>query len=310
MKIMVTLCLILWFCTSCSFEDEPGVCPYNVRIEYRYAGAPGSVQLPLYVDEIHQFVFDTDGVLVGSWLLHRDSLSYWKGQLPDGHYTVVAWGNRKDGNSRIIPEPKVGVTSLKELLLSSYQATQRVNTERLYYGSHSLDVGGGNSSYALVYMTHCHAVLRLTFQWVGEEPPVAATNGGFTVQLRGIPSEYSFGTAYDISLPDGTGAFTFPDIGGKLMTYKIRAGMNYDNEVNTEVISYRFTSMTHPILSLYNGTQRIMKEIDLETHFRKLSTLMDENTEQEFDLLIRIEGNKVTVTEISGTDWDEGGGLG
>ena len=62
---MVILCCILWFCTSCTFDfDEPQVCPYNVRLNYRYAGRPDAGQLAMYVDNIRQFLFDADGVLV------------------------------------------------------------------------------------------------------------------------------------------------------------------------------------------------------------------------------------------------------
>ena len=58
MKVMVILCCILWFCTSCTFDfGEPGVCPYNARLNYRYAGSPDAGQLSMYVDNIHQFLF-------------------------------------------------------------------------------------------------------------------------------------------------------------------------------------------------------------------------------------------------------------
>lgn len=88
MKVMVILCCILWFCTSCTFEfDEPGVCPYNVRLNYRYAGRPDAGQLSMYVDNIHQFLFDADGVLKDIRLLKGDSLEYWQGELAPGRYT-------------------------------------------------------------------------------------------------------------------------------------------------------------------------------------------------------------------------------
>ena len=70
MKVMVILCCILWFCTSCTFDfDEPQVCPYNVRLNYRYAGRPDAGQLAMYVDNIRQFLFDADGVLVDSYII-------------------------------------------------------------------------------------------------------------------------------------------------------------------------------------------------------------------------------------------------
>ena len=52
-----------------------------------------------------------------------------------------------------------------------------------------------------------------------------------------------------------------------------------------------------------------MKEIDLQLFFRKLPVNLDENTEQEFDLLVTI-GQKIVVTQLNSSDWAEGGGLG
>ena len=42
--------------TACSFGDEPSVCPYNVRMEYWYAGSSAENALPTYVDNIRQYL--------------------------------------------------------------------------------------------------------------------------------------------------------------------------------------------------------------------------------------------------------------
>jgi len=38
--------------SSCTFGDEPGVCPYNTRLDYWYAGSGSENQLPVYVDNL------------------------------------------------------------------------------------------------------------------------------------------------------------------------------------------------------------------------------------------------------------------
>ena len=169
MKVMVILCCILWFCTSCTFDfDEPGVCPYNVRLNYRYAGRPDAGQLSMYVDNIHQFLFDADGVLKDIRLLKGDSLEYWQGELTPGRYTLVAWGNW-GYESDVVPAPQPGVTQIRELAMTSATGTAtgtstseyRPNTERLYYGYSTFEIPAtGNSVNRTVYLTHCHAVLR------------------------------------------------------------------------------------------------------------------------------------------------------
>ena len=77
---MVILCCILWFCTSCTFDfDEPQVCPYNVRLNYRYAGRPDAGQLSMYVDNIRQAtVWNT-----GRENYLPDATPSWRGETKD-----------------------------------------------------------------------------------------------------------------------------------------------------------------------------------------------------------------------------------
>lgn len=317
MKVMVILCCILWFCTSCTFDfDEPGVCPYNVRLNYRYAGRPDAGQLSMYVDNIHQFLFDADGVLKDIRLLKGDSLEYWQGELAPGRYTLVAWGNW-GYESDVVPAPQPGVTQIRELAMTSATGTAtetsiseyRPNTERLYYGYSTFEIPAtGNSVNRTVYLTHCHAVLRITVHWEDGYYPAEGT-GGYTFRLRGVPCEYGFPAGYDIPLASGDGAFTFPSIGSPVIWHQAKAAMNYNDELTGELVTYRLTSGSHPLLSIYRGNERIMKEIDLQLFFRKLPVSLDENTEQEFDLLVTI-GQKIVVTQLNSSDWAEGGGLG
>ena len=138
---MVILCCILWFCTSCTFDfDEPGVCPYNVRLNYRYAGRPDAGQLSMYVDNIHQFLFDADGVLKDIRLLKGDSLEYWQGELAPGRYTLVAWGNW-EYESDVVPAPQPGVTQIRELAMTSEQLQEHLqaNIDRIPKG-YTMDI--------------------------------------------------------------------------------------------------------------------------------------------------------------------------
>lgn len=310
---MVILCCILWSCTSCTFDfDEPGACPYNVRLNYRYAGKPDAGQLSMYVDNIRQFLFDADGVLVDVRMRKGDSLEYWQGELAPGRYTLVAWGNTGTG-SDVVPPPEPGGTRLRELMMTSAARTPsgiyRNNTERLYYGYGTFEVPAtGVSVNRTVYLTHCHAVLRITVRWKDGYYPVEGT-GGYTLRLRGVPCEYGFPMGYDIPLAVGDGAFTFPTIGSPVTWHRTRAAMNYNDELTGELVTYRLTSGSHPLLSIYQGDRRIMKEIDLQLFFRKLPVSLDENTEQEFDLLVTI-GETIVVTQANASDWEEGGGLG
>ena len=65
--------------SSCTFGDEPGVCPYNTRLDYWYAGSGSENQLPVYVDNLRQYLFDSEGELLGVEPLRGDSIRGWQG---------------------------------------------------------------------------------------------------------------------------------------------------------------------------------------------------------------------------------------
>ena len=208
-------------------------------------------------------------------------------------------------------EPVEGSSLLRELTLSSVMegvpTGYRGNTERLYFASARLEVPEGRSVSKVIYLTHCHLDLHITVRWIGEKAPGCRS---FSLRLRGVPAEYSFTVGQEIPLAGVDGAFTIPRIGSGRTWHETRAGRNYNDEVTGELVTYRLTSGTHPLLSLYGDGEQILKEIDLERFFRKLPVGLDENTEQEFNLLLTVDGTKIVVTEMSGTDWEEGGGLG
>jgi len=307
---MILLTLLTGVLFSCSFEDEPGLCPYNVRLEYHYAGAPDVDNLSAYVDQLCQYIFDEDGRLVEADTLSGQEMYEWKGTLEAGHYTVVTWGNL--GTEQQFVPMQLGETHLEEAGLSAViEGTSqegRGNTSRLYFGYRVLDVNSGESLHRKMYVTHAHASLHITVRWdEGLTPPAS---GRFSMKLRGIPAEYMYKAGTEIPLSNADGAYTMPQTGFLHTNHSIRAAMNYENEVVGEFVTFRYTTATHQMLSLYREEQQIMKELDLERFFRKLPIGLDENTEQEFRLLVLIQKDKITVSEMGATDWEEGGGLG
>lgn len=310
MKRMILLTLLTGVLFSCSFEDEPGLCPYNVRLEYHYAGAPDVANLSVYTDLLCQYIFREDGTLLNTDTLTGQEMSEWKGTLDAGRYTVVTWGN--PGTEQQFVSMQTGEAHLEEAGLSA--ATERApkegrgNTSRLYFGYHILDVPSGKNLHRKLYMTHAHASLHVTVRWdKGLTPPAP---GRFSLRLRGIPAEYRYKAGMEIPLSNADGAYTMPQTGFLHINHSVRASMNYENEVVGEFVTFRYTAATHPMLSLYREGRQMMKELDLERFFRKLPVSLDENTEQEFNLLVLIQKDKITVSEMGATDWEEGGGLG
>ena len=103
----------------------------------------------------------------------------------------MAWGNW-GYESDVVPAPQPGVTHIRELAMTSATGTSigtstseyRANTERIYYGYSTFEIPAtGNSVNRTIYLTHCHAVLRITVHW--EDGYYPAENGRIYISPAG-----------------------------------------------------------------------------------------------------------------------------
>lgn len=307
-SLVMLLALLL---AGCSFGDEPAVCPYNTRLEYWYAGSNTENTLPVYVSDLRQYLFGRDGKLLSVSTLKGDSVAGWTGNLPDGRYTMVLWGNLRDRNGAAEESVSVNGTDLEEMTLSAVTDGVppgfRLNTSRLYYGTATFEVGGGSMLRRRVYLSHAHAALSITVQWMAGRP---ADGGTYRMRLKGIPAIYGFNGQREITTPGGDGTYAIPRIDGAVTYHETRAAMNFDNEVTGTFVTYRYTAGTHQMWSLWRDGEQIIRDLDLSVFFRKLPMDMDTNMEQEFDLLVTVYEDKIVITQASLADWDEGGTIG
>lgn len=235
--------------TACSFGDEPAICPYNTRLEYWYAGSGTQNMLPTYVDNLRQYLFDADGQLLSEITLRGDSISGWQGELKDGTYTFVLWGNLGETNEQIITTKSN--MNINEMTLSAEQQGippgYRGNTDRLYYGTATVEVKNGAAQRRRIYLSHAHAAMTITVRWMTDEP----ADGIFRMRLKGIPALYSFNGSEANPVPSGDGTYSLPYIGNKIAYHETRAAMNYEGEVIGEFVTFRYTSSTHQLWSLW-----------------------------------------------------------
>ena len=299
--------------SGCSFGDEPFVCPYNVRMEYWYAGSSTENTLPTYVDNLRQYLFDAKGNLLATSTRKGDSVAGWNGNLPDGDYTLVLWGNLSDESNanETIQIQNENDMNMNEMTLSAQQTGippgYRGNTSRLYYGTTAFTLQNGATRRRRVYLSHAHAVLSVTVRWMTGEPPA---DGIFRMRLKGIPAVYGFTGGNEATIPSGDGQYIIPRITGGITYHETRAALSYDGEVIGEFVTFRYTASTHQLWSLWKDGEQIVKDLDLNLFFNKQSVNMDTNMEQEFDLLVSVYDDKIIVTQATASDWDEGGTIG
>ena len=298
--------------SACSFGDEPSVCPYNVRMEYWYAGSSAENSLPVYVDNIRQFLFDSDGNQLAAITLRGDSITGWNAQLKDGTYTLVLWGNLGDNGKETATILTDNNYNMNEMTLSAaitgVPPGYRNNTSRLYYGTATFTLKDGITEHRRVYLSHAHAAMNVTVQWRTAEKPSA--EGLWRMRLKGIPAHYGFTGGTEQTIPSGTGTYAIPRSDKTVTYHETRAAMNYDNEVTGEFVTYRYNSGTHELWSLWRDGEQIIRDLDLSLFFSKLPMDMDRNMEQEFDLLITVYDNEIIVTQATASDWAEGGSIG
>ncbi|WP_233584507.1 MULTISPECIES: hypothetical protein [Parabacteroides] len=130
------------------------------------------------------------------------------------------------------------------------------------------------------------------------------------MRLKGIPAHYGFTGGTEQTIPSGTGTYAIPRSDKTVTYHETRAAMNYDNEVIGEFVTYRYTSGTHELWSLWRDGEQIIRDLDLSLFFSKLPMDMNRNMEQEFDLLITVYDNEIIVTQTTASDWAEGGSIG
>ena len=282
-------------------------------MEYWYAGSSTENTLPTYVDNLRQYLFDAKGNLLATITLKGDSVAGWNGNLPDGDYTLVLWGNLSDESNanETIQIQNENDMNMNEMTLSAQQTGippgYRGNTSRLYYGTTAFTLQNGATRRRRVYLSHAHAVLSVTVRWMTGEPPA---DGIFRMRLKGIPAVYGFTGGNEATIPSGDGQYIIPRITGGITYHETRAALSYDGEVIGEFVTFRYTASTHQLWSLWKDGEQIVKDLDLNLFFNKQSVNMDTNMEQEFDLLVSVYDDKIIVTQATASDWDEGGTIG
>jgi hypothetical protein len=307
---------------SACLPEDPDDCCYNVRLEYRYqrAGTSGANVLGYYVDSLREYVFDAHDVLraVNNYRIPTDSGTFFSEQnLSPGLYTVVTFGNK--GGYEKTGEETVNVTTRQDLRIST-----EGRSDRLYYGFRSFEVGRYGISRIAVDMTHAHCVLGITARWIDDTGHPAAGKQ-YTLNLRQAPSLYRYSPEFLVYNESDEAVFApekesyplrdsrrfnyLPTVDSVVCADLSVRGTTSSGALHGEFITLRYRSDSHVLLSIRSAGEQVMKEIDLYRYFREMGIRLDYSLCQEYQLLLTIDGDRVSVGMVNVSDWDEGGML-
>jgi hypothetical protein len=257
----------------------------------------------VFVSGIIQYIFDENERLIAVDTVQPDKAGRfvsWR-QLAPGRYTVSGWGNVK------------GASREKEMELyldNEIDDGVQGESERLFYGYREFIVGEEEESRVYVDMTHAHCVLTFAIWWkdAAMTPP---ETGDYHLMLRDVPSRYGFFPGYRVrdriaslytlgmeGYPAGDGMVInyIPVVHDteRLVTHRAAASMN-NKTLRGEIVSYRLSSDSHPVLSIRNGGDLVEREIDLHEFFTRLGIRLDEALRQEYQIGIEIESDRVVT---------------
>lgn len=311
---LLALWLLCFSLVSCDVDGDLAECPYNARLQYWHTGIGLANVLPDYVFSVHEFVFDSLGVLC-----HKRNISVKKDvaaelMLPAGRYTLVSWGNV--GGYSCLGEARIGETRLEDLCLSAChpfgsEGTSAAGTpfqafiEKLYYGYADFRITGQGVSRGRVDMVHAHLKLDVTVKWKGRAP---IDGGDMYMTLGGIYPEYRFLPGVEVK-----GGVYIPGrpAGCRPVTYKAAVKMDITRTVSVQFVTYRLVAGDHPVLQLFGGGEALIREIDLEKYFRTMQIDLDRNLRQEFSLVVEVdESGGIIVSSARVSDWIDGGTIG
>ncbi|MBD8347747.1 FimB/Mfa2 family fimbrial subunit [Dysgonomonas sp. HGC4] len=329
--------VLFLFFSSCDIDGE-AVCEYNTRLIYRYNRENTTLEnvLPEYIQSLDEYIFDQQGILV--MINHLPGISCFgkyvsETNLPEGKYTVITWGN-KAVQSKVNKE-QVGITTKQEMMLyldnpftvSKSTAVMQGSSERLYYGYRTFSVEKYGVSKINIDMTHSHCVLNITVRWkkVAEGPDYASN---FHMTIEQIPAQYMFmpefvsrnetvetyAQAEDI-WPSQSAAILhyIPQVllQEVLVSHYNTMRMDVARQLRGQFVTYRYRNNSHELLTIYiDGNRLAGKTLDLYTFFKTIKIDLDKTLRQEYELLLEVDGDRITATMLSNTTgWNEGGYL-
>lgn len=310
--------------SACSLIDEDA-CQVNY-IEYRYLNNVNLESTYPYLAKVTDFIFTKDSVL------YRVDSNITNGKiakrpinLPDGEWIVYTYANL-NGASKV-SDYVIGKTRLSEMSVRvhnppSYTGTyapgngetptlRTGDSDRLYFGKVALSVKGGfTDRIYTVDMSNTHIWFSGTVRWKRPMDFFNRANENFHIRLEYVPVEFSFlndnkmDSKYNIP-------YSTPRITEELATHFVKLEpTNKIGEYTFQVYGLRWEKGRAPVLRIYNGESSLInKELPLNKYFDEQDINLTYTRVQFFNLLIEVDEEIVSISDISIGGWENGGSI-
>lgn len=289
---------------GCDIDGDLPPCSWNVRITYNYSPYGEPFPLKECLRNLHEYVFDENGLLVGTDMGLKCTPEQTEYNLPVGTYTVVAWGNMGENTEQ--PVCETGVSRLSELQLH-IKRTKDNGADDLLYAAIPFKVGGKGRHDLKAALTDAYATISFNVTWAGKQIPEGVT--GWEMRLAKVPAAYRFKPGAQLqAFEKNTAQFLpeFPGVEASYIAHPVRSGESITGIFKT----YRLTSDDYPVFCLYADGVPVMKEIDLERLFRESDVDPGQARVQQYDIDVTIDGESIYVMFTILSGWEEGGAIG
>lgn len=298
-------CLLPVVVAGCALDNGLEVCSYNVRFNYQVCDGRGFATSDYPLRQIRQFVYDAHGVLVGEFPGESCKVGVGTLNLPPGDYTLVAWGNASDSLCNLHKITPME-SRMEDGTIEAGGEPELYNTDLMYYGQIPFSVSDYGLAEYDVGMMHAHACINLTVEWKDAVPEAVRQSASPVMRMSGV------GAGYRFTGGETWGDYLFPNPCSltEKGTYRRDGTMDAQYKIRARFVTFRLRDEDHPVVTLTQGDEALMKEVDLNRYFTVMGIGLTRNLRQEFDLTIRIEHDRTLIMETDVSGWEDGGDVG
>lgn len=283
---------------GCNIDDERNICCNDSVMKYRFY-YKGIDRFSSNIYSMRYFLYDLNGDYISemknSGPLNELSLSC----IPNGKYTIVAIANMGANVS-------LSGTSLnsveKFLSLSVVENSDGFlrNSNSVFWGVKTFEHNGMNSFLTEMSCIYCRLRIRVVWEKMPEETE------NYEYRFSNLVCRYDLRPA----LADIVDGKLFPANTGELGKNSFYVPM-YQMELESELLSFRYTDDIAPWFSLYCNGEPVIKWIDLGDAFRYWGWRPSITQMQDYRIKVTIKKDGTVSVgpyiEVGINDWIDGG---